>query len=106
MKPLFTLTTATAILALATAACNARDSAPGSAAAYDAQSAATAPPLKLATTTEFPGYTGDFDHFAIDTKDGRLFLAGEEYHEVEVLDLPGGKILRRLKGYGAPHSLL
>jgi len=106
MKHLFTLTTATAILALATAACNARDSATGSAAANDAQSAATVAPLKLATTTEFPGYTGDFDHFAIDTKDGRLFLAGEEYHEVEVLDLASGKILQRLPGYGAPHSLL
>lgn len=63
-------------------------------------------PLRLAGSTDFPGYKGDFDHFAIDSKDGRLFLAGEESAELEVLNLGTGKLLDRLKGYGAPHSPL
>lgn len=80
-------------------------------AAAGAQSSAqsgssSAAPLKLAGSTDFPGYTGDFDHFAIDAKDHRLFLAGEESAEVEVLDLASGKIIQRLKSYGAPHSML
>lgn len=63
-------------------------------------------PLKLAGAVELPGYTGDFDHFAIDRKDGRTFLAGEESAELEVFDLNSGKILQRIKGFGAPHSIL
>ncbi|CAN5606551.1 hypothetical protein BH10PSE14_BH10PSE14_07960 [soil metagenome] len=62
-------------------------------------------PLRLAGSVEFPGYVGDFDHFAIDTRDNKIFLAGEEFHEVEVLDRTTGEILERIPGYGAPHSL-
>ena len=60
--------------------------------------------LKLAGSVDFPGYTGDFDHFAIDDKDGKLFLAGEESAELEVLDLASGAIKARMKGFGTPHS--
>ena len=63
-------------------------------------------PLKLAGSADLPGYTGDFDHFAIDPKDGRIFLAGEESAEVEVLEAKSGKIVRRMKGFGVPHSVL
>ncbi len=63
-------------------------------------------PLTLSGSTDFPGYTGDFDHFAIDAKGRRLFLAGEESAELEVMDLVSGKIQHRLKGFGVPHSLL
>lgn len=63
-------------------------------------------PLTLAGSIDFPGYTGDFDHFAIDARDHRLFLAGEESAELEVIDLRSGQLIRRVKGYGAPHSLL
>jgi DNA-binding beta-propeller fold protein YncE len=66
---------------------------------------ATAAPLTLAGSTDLPGYTGDFDHFAIDEKDKTLFLAGEESAELEVLDLVTGKVKTRLKGFGVPHSL-
>ena len=78
-----------AVSSIALAACGHHGGTTAGAdnSAAAASAAATTPaPLKLAVTTEFPGYTGDFDHFAIDTKDGRLFLAGEEYHELEVLD--------------------
>jgi DNA-binding beta-propeller fold protein YncE len=68
---------------------------------------ATSPaPLKSAGSVDLPGYTGDFDHFAIDPKDGRVFLAGEESAELEVFDLQSGKIIQRMKGYGVPHSVL
>lgn len=63
-------------------------------------------PLKLAGAADLPGYTGDFDHFAIDPKDGRVFLAGEESAEIEVLDAKSGKVIRRMKGFGVPHSIL
>ena len=66
--------------------------------------AATAP-LTLAGTTDLPGYKGDFDHFAIDEKGNRLFLAGEENHELEIFDRRSGAILKRLPGFGVPHSL-
>lgn len=62
-------------------------------------------PLKLTGSVDLPGYTGDFDHFAIDTKDGRMFLAGEESAELEVFDLKDGKIIQRIKGFGVPHSV-
>jgi len=67
---------------------------------------AASQPLKLAGSVDLPGYTGDFDHFAIDTKDGRMFLAGEESAELEVFDLKSGKVVQRIKGYGVPHSVL
>jgi DNA-binding beta-propeller fold protein YncE len=63
-------------------------------------------PLTLSGSTDFPGYTGDFDHFAIDARGGKLFLAGEESAELEVMDLHSGAILQRMKGFGVPHSLL
>ena len=64
------------------------------------------PVLTLAGTTKLPGYHGDFDHFAVDTKNGRLFLAGEDGAELEVFDLATGALLKSVKGYGVPHSLL
>lgn len=67
---------------------------------------ASAAPLKLASSVDLPGYTGDFDHFAIDPKDGRVFLAGEESAELEVFDVRSGKIIERMKGFGVPHSVL
>ena len=73
-------------------------------ASAGASSAASAP-LKLAGSVDLPGYTGDFDHFAIDSKDGRMFLAGEESAELEVFDLKDGKIIQRVKGFGVPHSV-
>lgn len=63
-------------------------------------------PLALAGAVNFPGFSDDFDHFAIDQKDGNLFLAGEGGAELEVIDLATGTIKTRMKGFGAPHSLL
>lgn len=70
-----------------------------------ASKAADVAPLKLAGTTDVPDYKGDFDHFAIDTNGNRLFLAGEENHELDVFDLTTGALVKRLPGFGVPHSL-
>ena len=55
-------------------------------------------------STAIPGYKGDFDHFAVDTKGGRLFLAGEDGAQLLVFDLRDGVLLRTIPGFGAPHS--
>ena len=68
--------------------------------------AVQAAPLTLAETTALPGYTGDFDHFAIDGAHGHLILAGEEHHELDIFSLKTGAIVQRIEGYGAPHSPL
>src|SRR2546430_7215923 len=39
-------------------------------------------PLKLVGTTPLPGFSGDFDHFALDLKGKRLFLTAEDHKTV------------------------
>ena len=67
--------------------------------------AQVAEPLKLAGRTELPGYSGDFDHFGVDVRGNRLFLAGEDGSSVEVFDLKSGKHLKTVKGFDAPHAI-
>lgn len=62
--------------------------------------------LKLAGETPIPGYEGDFDHFEVDAKGDRLFLAGEEGKTLEVFKLSTGERIVELKGLETPHSLL
>src|SRR6266699_3603016 len=59
--------------------------------------------LLLLATTPLPGFTGDFDHFAIDLKGKRLFLAAEDHKTVEVFDLEGKRI-HSITGFGQPHA--
>jgi DNA-binding beta-propeller fold protein YncE len=49
-----------------------------------------------------PGFTGDFDHFGVDIKGDRLFLAAEEHKTVEVFDLRTGDRIRSIEGFGQP----
>jgi DNA-binding beta-propeller fold protein YncE len=60
------------------------------------------PPLKLITTTPMPGFTGDFDHFGLDRKGNRLFLAAEEHKTVEVFDLRTGARTHSIEGFAHP----
>ncbi len=62
-------------------------------------------PLKLVATTPLPGFTGDFDHFGLDLKGKRLFLAAEDHQTVEVFDLDGKRI-KSITGFGQPHAIL
>jgi sugar lactone lactonase YvrE len=68
--------------------------------------AQTAEPLKLGKTVELPGYSGDFDHFAVDRERGRLLLAAEDHGTLEVFDLKTGNHLRTITGFENPHSIL
>jgi DNA-binding beta-propeller fold protein YncE len=61
-------------------------------------------PLTLGGTTTLADYKGDFDHFAIDTRDNRIFLAGEDGNELEVFNRTTGALIKRLGGLGTPHS--
>ena len=61
-------------------------------------------PLKLVATTPLPGFSGDFDHFGLDLKGRRLFLAAEDHKTVEVFDLDG-KWLASITGFGQPHAI-
>ena len=55
--------------------------------------------------TELPGYSGDFDHFAVDLPGNRLFLAAEDHGTLEVFDLKSGRHLKTVKGFETPHSV-
>jgi len=63
-------------------------------------------PLKLLHTTPLPGFTGDFDHFSVDLKGNRLFLAAEDHKTVEVFDLQTGEREKSITGFGEPHAIL
>ena len=66
----------------------------------------TASVLLLRNTVDLPGYSGDFDHFAVDRARGRLLLAAEDHGTLEVFDLKTGKHLRTVAGFENPHSIL
>lgn len=68
--------------------------------------ASEAAPVQLMQAVPLPGFNGDFDHFAVDEKGGRLFLAGEDHKTVEVFDLKTGRRLKSITGFGAPHSVI
>src|SRR6266404_4176347 len=63
------------------------------------------PPLKLIATTPMPGFTGDFDHFGLDLKGNRLFLASEDQKSVEVFDVRTGGRIHSIKGFGQPLTM-
>lgn len=67
--------------------------------------AEVAVPLKLESSMVLPGFTGDFDHFAVDEKGSRLFLAGEDHKTVEVFDLKANRRIKSITGFGAPHAI-
>ena len=72
-----------------------------------APAATGAATLSLVGRVELPGYTGDFDHFEVDMKGHRLFLAAEDHDTLEVFDLTTAKHLKTLAGLvETPHGLL
>src|ERR1700748_216946 len=66
--------------------------------------AAVSSPVTLVSVIPLPGFTGDFDHFAVDLKRNQLLLAAEEHHTLEVFDLKTGEKLRSVPGLKAPHT--
>jgi DNA-binding beta-propeller fold protein YncE len=63
-------------------------------------------PLKLAQTIPLTGLKdGDFDHFALDVPGQRLFLAAEDNSTIIVIDLHTNKVVGKIAGAKAPHSM-
>jgi len=63
-------------------------------------------PLKLIQTIPLPGLKdGDFDHFQVDLPGKRLFLAAEDNSAIEVIDLSTNKVIHKIAGPKAPHSM-
>lgn len=71
-----------------------------------AATAAEPASLKLVKTIPLPDVTGRFDHFSIDVKGQRLFVAALGNNTVEVLDLDAGKRLRSIAGCDKPQGVL
>ncbi len=64
-------------------------------------------PLKLVQTFKLPAdVKGNFDHFAIDLKNNRLFATPEDYKSVVVFDIKTGKIIHTITGIERPHAVL
>jgi DNA-binding beta-propeller fold protein YncE len=64
-------------------------------------------PLKPVQTFKLlPEVKGNFDHFAIDVKNNRLFATPEEYKAVLVFDLKSGKLIHTIRGIEKPHAIL
>ena len=61
--------------------------------------AAESAPLKLTQTIPLPGVKGRFDHFAIDSKGNRLFVAALGNNTLEVIDLAAGKHAVRVEHF-------
>ncbi|HKV26659.1 MAG TPA: hypothetical protein VJN90_00115 [Candidatus Acidoferrales bacterium] len=63
-------------------------------------------PLKLVRTVKLPAsIQGRFDHFGVDLRGNRLFLAAENAKEILVLDLNSGKLLHAIHGVVIPHAI-
>lgn len=58
------------------------------------------------STSWKPGYAGDFDHFGIDVKGNRLFLAAEDHSTLELFNLKTGQHERTLTGFETPHAII
>jgi hypothetical protein len=66
-----------------------------------------ASPLAIVGHVDLPGYTGDFDHFAVDLPGKRLFLAAEDHGTLEVFNLDTLARMQTVKGpIETPHSIL
>src|SRR5829696_6860270 len=67
--------------------------------------AGESPALRLVQTIPLPGVSGRFDHFAIDLKGQRLFVAALGNNTIEVLDVAGGKRERTVSSLRKPQGV-
>jgi DNA-binding beta-propeller fold protein YncE len=65
-----------------------------------------AEPLNLTETIPLPGVKGRFDHFSIDAKGQRLFVAALGNNTVEVIDLAAGRRIHSVTGMSKPQGVL
>lgn len=62
--------------------------------------------LTLVETVPLPGVKGRFDHFSLDAKGGRLFVAALGNDTLEVLDVRAGKRLKSIGGIPMPTGVV
>src|SRR6266853_3454465 len=67
----------------------------------------TPTPLKLLQKISMPNVKGRLDHFGVDLKGKRLFVAalGDDQNTVEVIDLKSGKWISSIPGQSKPQGL-
>lgn len=65
-----------------------------------------AEPLKLVQTIALADVKGRFDHFSVDAKGNRLFVAALGNNTVEVIDLAAGKRSHSITGMSKPQGVL
>src|SRR5262245_19157173 len=68
--------------------------------------AADVSPLRLVCTSPLPKIQGRFDHFSMDTKGSRLFVAALGNNTLEVLDVAGFRRLNSIAGLKKPTGVL
>jgi DNA-binding beta-propeller fold protein YncE len=73
---------------------------------YGNKAAAQPATLKLIQTIPLAGVTGRFDHFALDARGHRLFVAALGNNTLEVLDIAAGKRLQSIAGLHKPTGVL
>jgi DNA-binding beta-propeller fold protein YncE len=61
--------------------------------------------LKLVQSIPLPDIDGRIDHFSIDVKGRRAFLAALTKNTVEVVDLQAGRLTRTLPGFAKPQGV-
>jgi hypothetical protein len=71
-----------------------------------AANAREAGPLQLAQTIPLPEIDGRIDHFSIDVKGRRAFLAALAKNTIEVVDLKAGRVTQTLPGFAKPQGVL
>lgn len=63
-------------------------------------------PLQLLQTIPLPEIDGRIDHFSIDVKGKRAFLAALAKNTLEVIDLQAGHVTQTLSGFAKPQGVL
>jgi DNA-binding beta-propeller fold protein YncE len=63
-------------------------------------------PLQLVQTIPLPEIDGRIDHFSIDVKGKRAFLAALAKNTIEVVDLKAGRVTRTLSDFAKPQGVL
>jgi DNA-binding beta-propeller fold protein YncE len=73
---------------------------------FSVASAENGPALKLVQTILLPGVDGRIDHFAVDVKGRRAFLAALAKNTIEVVDLRIGRVIHTVPGFAKPQGVL
>lgn len=73
--------------------------------AEDPKPAAAPPPLDLVQTIALPNVKGRIDHFAVDAKRKRLFVAALGNGSIEIVDLEKGERVKSIGGLDEPQGV-